>query len=275
MNNVKKIVCKLKRFYTLKIERLPYIHWFNPLQTLYVNLRCLPLKQALRFPIFVYGWMRLYSLYGSIECVDRCRMGMIKLNITVADAPCFSGKNAELNLWGKIIFHGKMQLCSGSKIMVRENGVLDLGDSVRIMHQCNITSFTSIVVGSNSRISHRSQIFDSNFHYIADFSKRIISRISKGVKIGNDCWICNTVTLSAGSVIPDRSIVASNSLVNKDFSSEKSGILIGGIPAKLLCKNRFRVFNSVFEQQVVKFFSGDDTAQFFEIPARFTREDVL
>ena len=270
---LKKIIRKLKYLYALNIERLPYVHWFNPVQTFYVNLKCLPLRQALKFPVFMYGWSKLYSLYGSMECVGKCRIGMVKFNKSEVDAPCYSSGNAELNLWGKIVFRGNVEVCSGTKIMVRERGLLDIGDGARIMHQCNIASFKSVKIGSNSWISHRSQIFDSNFHYVADSLKKSVSPMSKEISIGDDCWICNSVTISFGSVLPNRSIVASHSLVNKDFGSECGGTVFGGIPAKIVSRNRYRVLNSSFERQLVLYFSADLNNQDFQIPDHFLEED--
>lgn len=58
---------KIQLLYALRIERFFYLNWFNPLMTLYFNLRLLPLRKAIRLPIFVYGWPRVLSLYGRAE----------------------------------------------------------------------------------------------------------------------------------------------------------------------------------------------------------------
>jgi len=60
--------------------------------------------------------------------------------------------------------------------------------------------------------------------------------LTKPVKIGDYCWIGNRSTIMPGTVLPERVIVAANSLLNKDYIEK--GILpfsvIGGMPAKLL-----------------------------------------
>lgn len=35
-------------------------------KTLYVNFRTLPFKQAIKFPIYIYGRVKFYSLEGDI-----------------------------------------------------------------------------------------------------------------------------------------------------------------------------------------------------------------
>ena len=50
-----------------KIEREIFAcNRFNPIATLYLNFRCLRLRHALRFTVFVYGTPRFYSTYGEI-----------------------------------------------------------------------------------------------------------------------------------------------------------------------------------------------------------------
>lgn len=274
MIHLNKIKSKLKRWYALKIERLPYIHWFNPIQTFYVNLKCFPFRQAIKFPLFIYGWTRLYSLYGTMECIGTCKTGMIKFNRSEVDAPGYASGHAELNLWGKIIFRGSAEVCASTKIMIGDKGILDLDNKARIMHQCIITAYKYIKIGVDTRITHKVQIMDSNFHYIADFSKRTVSDTSREIHIGNKCWICNSTTINGGAVIPDRTIVGSNSLVNKDFSNIPEGTVLGGIPAKVICNNKYRVFNEKFEQEINLFFENNTNEFFFKIPDHYTEQDA-
>ena len=74
--------------------------------------------------------------------------------------------------------------------------------------------------------------------------------MSKPVSIGNFSWIGNRSTIGPGAKLPDYTIVASNSFVNKDFSS-----LIGGIPAKLIREGWTRVWDTKreFEYQKKEF----------------------
>lgn len=259
-----RIIRKLKREY-VKLERLPYINWFNPFCTLYLNLRCFPLKQALKFPIYVYGRPRLYSLYGTMECVDKCYSGMIRFNQTNAEAPNIAVANSGINHWGKILFYGKCQIYTGNKINTGKNGVIELGDSTKIMHFCNITSYTSIKIGAQSRIVHRCQVLDTNFHFIADFNKNRVKRIAQPITIGDYCWICNSTTVTGGAVIPNKTIVASNSLVGKDYSDIPEESMIGGVPAKLIATGYRRVENQKLELEIYSYFEKNPDKDFYPL----------
>jgi acetyltransferase-like isoleucine patch superfamily enzyme len=70
----------------------------------------------------------------------------------------------------------------------------------------------------------------------------IVRRCNSPIVIGDYVWIGNRVTINKGSMIPNCSIVASNSLVNKDFSQYGSGIL-AGCPAKFISSTKRRIFS--------------------------------
>ena len=121
---------------------------------------------------------------------------------------------------------------------------MTLGNDILISCKTKIHCANNIEIGSHNRISWESQIFDTNMHYIDDNG---IVRNNKGtVKIGNYCWIGNRCTLQKGTNLPDYTIVASNSLVNKDFTTSPSGI-VGGTPAKLIKEGPRRIFDSQLE----------------------------
>lgn len=57
-----------------------------------------------------------------------------------------------------------------------------------------------------------------------------VDPISKDVFIGECCWIGNRTNIMKGTVLPDNTIVSSNSLLNKDYTSTvPSYSIIGGM----------------------------------------------
>lgn len=250
-----KILFHLRKMYVEKFERLPYVNWFNPLITVYLNFRSFPLRQAWKLPVFVYGWPRIFSLLGSMECMGKCTAGMIVFNQTNCGMPNLPGTNSVINNWGKIIFHGKCEIFTSNKINVAPNAVLELGGGTKIMCMCNITAHQSVKIGNQTWITHRCQIMDSNFHFVANFNKGIIPRYYRPIEIGSYCWICNTTTIAAGAKIPDKTIVASNSLVNKDMSDIPEESIIGGLPAKLISTGYRKVESNVLIHRLWDFFS--------------------
>ena len=258
------LIDKFRKTYSLLVVRKLWVHWFNPFYTLYFNLVFFPMRQAVRFPVFVYGWPRLFAQYGRMECYGKCRTGMVRLNVTIPGGPQYAAGNTQLDIWGKVIFRGKCEIGSGNKINVGSGGVLDLGDDTKISTFCNVTTYAEIKVGAQSRIAHRCQLFDNNFHYIADFNRGIVKRLAHPISIGCYCWICNSTTVSGGAVIPDKTIVASNSLVSKDFSTIPAESTIGGIPAKLIGTNHRRVENKRFQATLSEYFSKNKDADIYE-----------
>lgn len=260
-----KLVHYIKKLYVIYFERLPYINWFNPLMTLYLNFRSFPLRQAWKLPVFVYGRPMLFSLYGDMECKDMCKCGMVRLNQTNTGMPNNPGTDTAINNWGKIIFHGKCEIFTANKINVARDAVLELGAGTKIMCMCNITAHKSVHIGAHSRVVHRCQVMDSNFHFIADFVHHKIRRYTKPVYIGNYCWICNSSTVAAGSIIPNKTIVASNSLVNKDMSNIPEESMIGGIPAKHIATGFRRVESFKLESQLFDFFYNNPEEDYYVI----------
>lgn len=267
MNIVEKIIRRARREYSQRIVRKLWSHWFNPLYTLYFNLVFFPLRQAVRFPVFVYGWPRLFSQFGRMQCVGKCKTGMVKLNVTIPGGPQFAAGNTQLNIWGKVIFHGECEIGTGNKINVGDNGTLEMGEGTKITSFCNITAYNEIQIGEQSWIVHRCQVFDTNFHYIADFNKGIVRNHTRPIKIGTYCWVCNSSTITGGAVIPDKTIVASNSLVGKDFSSIPPESIIGGVPAKHISTGFRRVESRNFQKEISQYFAENKDAKAFAFNA--------
>lgn len=263
---IKKIRNKLGRFYVERIERIPYINWFNPLITIYLNFRSFPLRQAWRFPVFVFGWPKLFSLFGTMECVGKCKTGMIVLNQTNCGMPNHPGTSTVINNWGKILFHGKCQIFTGNKINVLRNGILELGEGVRIATMVIITAQEYVGIGEKTRIAHRCQVMDYDYHYIADFRRGIVRNYYRPIKIGDYCWICNSSTIAKGSVIPNKTIVASNSLVNKDMSDIPEESIIGGQPAKMIATGYRRVESKILYRKIWFYFKENPKATGFPLP---------
>lgn len=229
-------------------------NWLNIILTIYVNFRSFPVKQAWKLPLLLYGRPRLYSLSGRMEIKGKVRFGMIRLNNTSAGAPSLMSVQSEICNLGHIIFHGVGRIGTGTKIYVAQNGVLELGKNFKITDMCNIGCYNRITIDSESWITHRCQVFDSNYHYIANFAKKQVPPYLHTIQIGKGCWVCNSSTVTGNVIIPNYTIVASNSLVNKDYSSIPSGSLIGGIPAKLLASGFRRIDNSLIEREISSYY---------------------
>ena len=225
------------------LERLLCKRWFNILPTLWINFRCFPWRQAWCLPLWAYGWPRLECLSGYMVIAPgaKLRPGMIRFNVSRTGAPNPPGGNASLMNCGTVTFDGRCTICSSSCIRTIQDSNLYLGNNSLICEEVNISCFHSVHIGHNSWIVHRSQVLESNNHYIADLSTGTISAHHRPIFIGNNCWVCNSSTISAGAILPDGTLVASHSLVNSDFSDAPANPTVGGIPAKVIGHGKRRV----------------------------------
>lgn len=271
-----KRINSLLRKYTLKelfflfddkygiglIERFLFCNWFNPFATLWLNLRSFPFKQAVKFPIWCYGRPKFYGLSGQMIVEGEIWSGMIRFNQVKYGAPSNMSVQSEILNKGLIIFRGQGLIGTGNKIVVGINAVLDIGKNFKITDLCNIGCFCEIRIGEQSRIVHRCQVFDSNYHYVANFEKGVVPQMKKPINIGKGCWICNSSTIVGGVILPDFTIVASNSLVNKDYSNIPESSIIAGMPAKLISTGFRKVEHSRIIKEITDFYKINNTAVF-------------
>lgn len=238
----------------VRIERLLSRNWYNPIATVYLNFRCLKLKQACKLPIAVFGRPKFLELGGKIEILGSCRRGMVRLNCTHPAAPSFQGCNAELGIRGTMIFHGNGQIDTGTKIFINSGGVLEFGHGFKVCDMVNIGCYGRIVVGDMTWIVHRCQVFDTNYHFIANIVDGVIPSTISPVHIGNNCWICNSTTIMGGAEIPDFTIVGSNSLINKPLNIP-SYSLVAGTPAKLIKTGLRKIESIPFTMKLYKYYN--------------------
>lgn len=182
------------------------------------------------------------------------KTGMVRFNRTMSGAPSNMGVQSEIRHLGKIIFYGRGLIGTGNKIRTNIGAILSFGDNFKVTDMCNISCDTEISIGKGSWVVHRCQILDTNFHFVADFGRGVLKPQAWPIRIGDYCWICNSSTVTAGAVVPDHCIVASNSLVNRDCSECPPGALLGGVPARLLGCGFCRILNPEVEWDIFRFY---------------------
>lgn len=246
------------------VEKFFSQRWLNPFATIYLNLRCLPLKQALRLPVWVYGRPRLMNLSGRIE-LGELKSGIVRFNIIIIGSPSNMGAQSELNIGGTLRFEGKARIRTGIRIVVDAGARLEFGKNLILGDYINIGCARHIRIGESARIAHRTQIFDTNYHYVANLSKGIVPPLSREVEIGDRCWICNGASITAGARVPADTIISSNSLVNKDFSALPPYSIIGGCPAKQIASGVRLVSQLAKEREITEFYRTHPD-EMFQIP---------
>ena len=144
-----------------------------------------------------------------------------------------------LAIKGQLVLGEHGVIDRGTNVAVMSTGVLTLGNYFEIGHQSFIYVEKEVEIMEHVSFSWNCQVYDTNFHYMVD-RNGVVQNRAKRVSIGAYSWIGNHSTIARGAQIGIRSIVASHSLVNKDFSSIEGG-LFAGIPAKFIHGDKTKI----------------------------------
>ncbi len=226
----------------MQIKNLFKRNWFA---ILYFNFKMLPFRQAVRLPFDFYGKIKFQSLKGKVIINTTVSRGCFQFGF--AQSEIFAGAPIIISVDGALILKGKpFCLGSGSLLEIKNGATLEAGDDVLIAPRSKVIVKKHIQMGSHVHTSWEIQIMDSNFHYTRNVQTGEIAPIDKDVIIGNNVWIGNRVTINKGTVLPDHTIVASNSLCNKDYSKAgKQYITLAGMPAKIVAEGNERIFETL------------------------------
>ena len=225
--------------------------------TIYLNLRTLPLKQALKLPLFVYGKVTFASLRGRIifDC-PHVKRGMVKMGRHQDDYILHSKRQLlRLDKDGSIVIKGYCSIASDFLFKIT-TGTLVLGDRVWIGQGVCIDCNERIEIGDCTSITYSTVLSDSNHHFVIDANK-VVRRMSKPIALGKYNWIGNNSIIDKGSVTTDYSIVTHGSLLNKNYrilSGTEDSLLLAGTPAKILNKGLRRIFESTNEKELKEYF---------------------
>lgn len=113
-----------------------------------------------------------------------------------------------------------------------KNSKIVFGNDIYINNNFSaISEGNGIFIGNNTLIGLNVSIIDTDFHHISP-EKRMMFGYPKGlVKIGENVWIGNNVSILKDSEIGKNSIVAAGAVVSGLFPDN---VIIGGVPAKVI-----------------------------------------
>ena len=237
---------------------LRFLREANVIKTIIFNYRHLPFKIALRLPIHLFGRVDLYeSTKGRISFSSSTRPHFGAWKIGYETGLPYGSRNALkevmcLCIEGELTLGERGRISQGSSICIRKNGKLSLGNDVYIGYAARIICKQRIVIGEGTHFAWECQVYDTDFHYIYD-EESIVKRNIAPIYIGQYSWIGNRVTISKGTHLGNFSIVAANSIVNKNYGSEEHCIY-GGVPARKIKVGYSRVFDYSKQYQIDEWF---------------------
>lgn len=232
--------------------------------TLYLNLKLLDIKDALKFPILVYGKLDVYL--GSKVCFEinvPIRRGLLEIG-SMYEKIVEKRQASNFNIHGKIILNGYFKFARACSVSVDNGAVLELGDNSSLGSKSSLTCSSYIKFARSTRVGTMSWISDSNSHFILDMVTKKVKRHIGNVILGNYNFIGAKSFIMAGTRTPDYTIISSSSFCNKDYTMKVSPFsVLGGIPAKVVAENRLRIFDVNKELEISQYFKENPNEEFF------------
>jgi acetyltransferase-like isoleucine patch superfamily enzyme len=202
------------------------------------NFKLFPFKIAIKFPIYFSRNVGIVKAKrGSIVFNSRITKYMVRYGSY--GSPFINSNKAFLQIDndGKIIFNGSATFAQGNRLYI-SGGTLEVGNNVYINKNLILQCERNIQLGDNTLLGWNISIRDTDGHKVTINENG--SNDTKQIVIEKNSWIASDVTILKGSVVPQGSIVACNSVVVGTKFDEEN-ILIAGYPAKEKRRNVKRI----------------------------------
>jgi acetyltransferase-like isoleucine patch superfamily enzyme len=178
----------------------------------------------------IKGGVRKYQSKSLVQIIRNrfmsSRVAGAPQNLFVEKSVQFLRHPKNIHLSNNIIIKEGSKLCSTNK-----DAIIKIGENTTIGYYSMLFSSLSIDIGDNCLIAPFAYFVDAN-HGIK--GNKLINQQdleAKPIKIHNDVWIGANVTVIGGIEIGEGSVIASQSLVNKNIPPYS---VYGGIPAKFI-----------------------------------------
>lgn len=239
----------------------------NIFETLKVNFQNLPFSQAIKLPILIYGNIDLnIGKNGSIQLEGKMKRGFLRIGVDYGYFNSPKLMSTFLKIDGTLLVKEDVHLGLGVSVHIEDGAKLYIKEKVIISDQTKIKCYKYVEIGNNTNITFEATIFDTNFHYLMDLESKTKAPINSSIIIGDNNWIGFRTSIMKGTLTPNGCVVASNSLLNKDYREQGENILLAGRPAKCMRKNISRVWNFKQEKEVDNLFIENDQ------PIQFNKE---
>ncbi len=169
-------------------------------KTVYFNLKYLPFRDALKFPILVSHRVALRRMRGRIR-VDQASLGRVKIGFRSNN---IIDEGVDLAVWdvtGTVEFNGRVEIGSATKLLV--SGHLSLGDDLWASGRSLISCEQRIEFGAHTLLSWDVTVIDHDFHPVSDLQTGEVLNEPKPVLVGKGVWVGAGATLLRGSVVGD------------------------------------------------------------------------
>ena len=248
----------------------------NIIKTLYLNFRCLPLSQALKFPIYIYGKIEFYDLNGKINInSNEIERGMIRIGYKWLDLVPFSTMSCIFSNTGYLEFKGKTIIGGGVSIFVdSEPASLIFSDRTKIGSGSFVKACNFVSIGYNTRLTYGTILMDCDMHFVKNIDTGKINKNFGTIFIGSNCWL-NGSTIMKGAILPDFCVSTRNSLLNKDYSVYGNHLFLVGCPAEPKSNRVQRIFSIKYSHFLTNYFKTNPECDNYQAEKGAFLEDKI
>ena len=207
-----------------KLKRYLLLPW-----SLFFNVRYLPFKQAMKFPILLES-IPVCTGKGTIELVGDITRGMVVLGGVLAG---FYRKNPFIfSNDGKVVFYPGVCIRGNAYISCGKDATITFKQDVKVNNGCRFIAKKGIILGKDCRIGWDCTFIDNDYHILWDIVADRPCKSEQPIELGEGCWIGHDCVVSKGTRLMDFSNVSSFSKVQ--LRTRKPNTIISGNPAQVV-----------------------------------------
>ena len=260
----------LKKIFN-KIVESYYGNRLNIFQTFWANFLYLPLSQAIKFPILVYGPCSISGM-GNIIFSEKTYTGMLKLGLSDPVRSAFD--KSFIRISGDLFCGNRVILRRGIKMEILERGEVHIANDVSIGHNVTIICRTHIQIGRATSVGNNTTFMDNDFHFVINTTTKTVKDFKDTIEIGVNNWIGGWCTIKKGTKTPMGTIIAGPySMTSKNYIDKiPEYSIIGGSPAKLIVENMRRINNDIIQKKLFTYF--ENNIQPYQFPQFIDLDEV-
>lgn len=218
------------------------------IKTLFFNFYYLPVRQAIKLPIWIFD-TKLIKLSGKVIIdADKIYTKMINIGYWSIYSQPDTGSVWE-NRGGCVIFKGKCNIGASSAISVAPHAELIIGKDFCNWHGLKIIASRKVEIKEYARIGWNTLILDTNMHPLKDLNTGKKGKVGAPIEIGKYNWISSNCVILPGVVTSERVIVAMGTTLIRNFNYEPY-CMYGGNPIHLLRSNVYRDFEDDIDDKL-------------------------
>lgn len=137
--------------------------------------------------------------------------------------------NSGISLYidGNITFYGKCKIGNDSYLAIKQTGDLKIGDNFQATAGLKIECAWHTTFSDNVLVGFDCWFMDNDMHSLSVCSKGRRPKPFGNIIIGEGSWLAFRNVVLKNTVLPAKSVVCSNSLLNKEYKCNDCSLLAG------------------------------------------------